>query len=390
MQPLQTGQMTSRERVLAAMQGQPVDRVPVMLLLNPHTAVRMSAGDFPGPGFSANLLSRIFWGLFPKDMGGSELARFLPLTMLGYAHSDYPLHLGADVAIPVSGLPDDVRDFKIQKGKVTVRDLFGATRGVGQVYADVIDPPIKSVADLKTYRFPDTKDPRRYDGIRAYRKAHPEACLLTESFGVQDLPASQLWTMDGMMMAYYDYPDEVHAFQQRMEEWAIEHAVNGIRAGADVAIIYDDYGANGRPMISMKMWEAFTLPHLRRIVAAIHEAGGLVMLHSCGYQMPFLKYYTEIGLDALQTFQPKAGNDLEKAVAEYGDRLTFVTGIDIQLGEMMTPEQLRTDILCRYKIGKAKNRLILGTTHEMQYTMPRENIRIILETVREIQNGAHG
>jgi len=31
-----------------------------------------------------------------------------------------------------------------------------------------------------------------------------------------------------------------------------------VKAGADVVLIYDDYGYTDRPLISMKMWKEFT------------------------------------------------------------------------------------------------------------------------------------
>jgi uroporphyrinogen-III decarboxylase len=140
-------------------------------------------------------------------------------------------------------------------------------------------------------------------------------------------------------------------------------------------------------MISLEMWKEFTLPHLKRIIAAIHNEGGLAMLHSCGFQMPLLSYYPEIELDALQTFQPKAGNELDIAYPRFGDKLTFVTGIDIQLGELMSSDQMKKDIIKNYQIGKTKNRFILGTTHELQFTMLDENMKTIFETVADIQTG---
>jgi uroporphyrinogen decarboxylase len=137
------------------------------------------------------------------------------------------------------------------------------------------------------------------------------------------------------------------------------------------------------------MWKEFSWPYLRRMVDAAHEAGALCMLHSCGYQMPLLPYYAEAGIDLLQSFQPKAGNDLAQALREYGDRLGFVTGIDIQRGESMRPDELRDEILANWRIGRGK-RFILGTTHEIQYTMPLANVGAILATAREIRAGQHG
>jgi uroporphyrinogen-III decarboxylase len=138
------------------------------------------------------------------------------------------------------------------------------------------------------------------------------------------------------------------------------------------------------------MWETLTYPHLKRFVQAAHESGALFMLHSCGYQMPFLEYYVAAGVDVLQSFQPKAGNDFETAYDRYGDRLAFATGIDIQQGEAMSPQALRESILQSYRTGQRKGRHILAMTHMLQYTMPLDNVHVIFDTVAEIQQGVHG
>jgi uroporphyrinogen decarboxylase len=192
-----------------------------------------------------------------------------------------------------------------------------------------------------------------------------------------------------MMMALMDHPEKVRAFFKKFGDWSVEITRKSVEAGADVILIYDDYGSTGRTQISPRMWREFTLPQLKRIIDAAHEAGAAAMLHSCGYVMPLLQDFVDAELDILQSFQPKAGNDLEKAIAAFGDQLTFNTGIDIQLGELMTPQELKADILRQYKIGKQKNRLILGTIHNLQYTMSEANYRILFETVAEIQAGEH-
>jgi len=97
----------------------------------------------------------------------------------------------------------------------------------------------------------------------------------------------------------------------------------------------------------------------------------------------------EAELDILQSFQPMAGNDFQTAHQKFGDRLTFCTGVDVQRGEMMTPEALRDDILRAYRIGGRNGRHILGFTHMLQYTMPAENVETILGTLREIQQRLH-
>jgi uroporphyrinogen decarboxylase len=386
-----TSGMTSRERVLAAIEGKPIDRVPVMYWPNCHAAARLVAELYPSRSRLINAAARFFWRKFKNggEMDAKEIWRALPLVLSPWAVSDYALDLGSDIAEVPYGDAAYWGKLYRENGTIRVRDNAGSIRGIGGIYLEVIEPGIKSIRDLVNFQFNPALEDRHYDRIRKFRSRHPEACICASNFGVQDLPATQFWNMESMLMAMIDYPDEVKAFQQRMADCMIGIGVREVRAGTDLIFIYDDYGYTDRTLISMPMWKEFTYPHLRRMIAAFHEEGAKVMLHSCGYQMPFLPYYAEAGLDVLQTFQPKAGNDFAKAYAEYGDRLTFNTGIDIQLGEMMTPAELREDVLRSYHIAGRKGRHILGMTHMLQYTMPLENMRTLFDTVRGIQDGRY-
>jgi uroporphyrinogen decarboxylase len=384
-------QMSPRERVMAAIEGKPIDRVPVMYWLNPHAAVRMMAEYKPAQSRLWNLVAKRMWKKFRQggEMDAREIWRALPLLYTVYANNSYALELGADMAQVPYGTAKYWGKVYRENGRIRAKDVFGATRGMGGIYLDVIEPGVKNADDLANLPLPDATGDDMYAPIRKFRKEHPDACIFTDNFGVQDLPTSQIWEMSKMMMAMIDYPDKVKKFQQRFGDYMIDIGIRSIRAGADLIFMYDDYGYTGRTLISMDMWKEFTFPHLKRMIAAFHEEGGKVMLHSCGFQMPFLPYYMEAELDVLQAFQPKAGNDFAEAYHEYGDRLTFNAGIDVQQGESMTPEQLKRDIIGACRIGGLNGRHILGMTHMLQYTMPMENMRAIFETVREIQQGLH-
>ena len=287
--------MTPQERVHAAAKGLPIDRVPVMYWLNPHMAARLMAGFQPGRSRVWNLAARYLWKRFSAggEFHARELWRALPLLLDEYANSSYCLELGADVALQPIGTSSYVRRLYRKNGRLRVQDAFGSVRGMGGIYLDVIQPAIKGVNDLKDYWFPDFTDDKHYAGIRKLRQAHPGASILIETFGVQDLFSTQIWEMSQFMLALYDYPDEVIEFQRRFADWAIDIARRGVRAGADVVFIYDDYGYTERPLISMKMWKEFTYPHLKRIIEAVHDAGALAMLHSCGFQISPLDRLSE-------------------------------------------------------------------------------------------------
>jgi uroporphyrinogen-III decarboxylase len=383
--------MTSRERVRATVQGLPVDRVPVMTWLNPHAACRMMAEFQPATDEIRNAACRSAWENFSEKRGGlpEDIRAFMPLLYSGFANREYALDIGSDLAalgIPIADIGQKISG---DGEPLRIRDAFGSIRGMSSVYLEVLEPAVQSIEDLVELQLPDVSAEMPYQEIRRFRAEHPEACLYGESFGAQDLPSTNLWEMSQFMLALYDYPDEVKDFQRRFNEQMIAMSRKMVEAGADVIVIYDDYGTARAPLTSMEMWKEFTYPHLKKHIEAVHDAGALAMLHSCGHQMPFLEHYVEAELDILQSFQPKAGNDFQRAYEDYGDRLTFCTGIDVQRGEMMTPQELREDILRSYRVGGRKGRHILGYTHMLQYTMPAENLETLLLTVREIQQGLH-
>jgi len=386
--------MTSRERVLATIRGQQVDRVPVMYWLNPHTTCRLIAEHQPARSRPITMLARILWKRFRQggEFDAGVWARAAPLLLEEYGNGDYVLELGADVAILSPGLISPtsfISSIRREDGHLRVRGPFGTGMMLGGIYMDPVEPAVLQIEDLARLRLPEVRE-QHFAAIKRFRRSHPDTCLLVEVVSFQQVLCDYILGAAPFMLGLYDYPNEIKAFLERLADWLIGIVRFAAAAGADIAYLQDDYGSTGRPLISMKMWQEFTYPHLKRMVEAAHGAGVPFMLHSCGYQMPFLEYYVEAGVDALQSFQPKAGNDLAAAYQQVGDRLAFATGIDIQRGEWMTAQELREEILRSYEIGKRAGRHILAMTHMMQYSMPAENVRTIFETVRAIQAGEFG
>ena len=382
--------MTSRERVFAAAKGQPVDRVPVFMFLNPHACCRMIAKYQPLKKPGLNLLARFLWQRFHKggELKAHEIWRALPLLLDGYpfnAALEYSFQLGADMTVVGHDL---LRNIRLKQGHLVIKDFYGVERSLGSgIYADGIEPVIKDVAQIKDYIFPDFRDEAGYAGIRKYRKLYPDKSICAGVCGAFDFPQASVFGIERMMVYLVDYPDEMQAFMRRWTDNEIVAVQRSVKAGADTVLIYDDYGYNNRTFLSPRMWKSCVYPHLKRLTDAVHEEGALALLHSCGYQMPLVDSYVEAGIDMLQAFQPLAGNDFAAAYEKHGDMLTFVTGIDTQRGETLSPQEYREDILKVYKIGITKPRFVLGMTHMLQFTMPLENIRVIFDTLAEIKSG---
>jgi len=392
---IEKAQMSSRERVHATARGLPVDRVPVFIWIEAHAGARMMAEFRPSRNWSWNLLARFFWKRFRAGgtFNSREIWRIAPLYFDVHTFNcanAYALELGSDIVLASHSTPWQYTKYLYRDGHILFKDLYGVTRGMGSgIYPDMVRPAINEIKDLETYRFPDFRDERRYNIFRKYRKAFPDKSIAAEVWGTQDFTATSLFGMEKFMMFLVDYPEEMKKFMERWADHHIEAVRRSVAAGADLVMIEDDYGYDQRPLISPRMWKEFTYQHLKRLSDAVHETGALTILHSCGFQMPFLEHYVQAGIDMLHAFQPMAGNDFKAAHEKFGDQLTFITGIDIQRGEMMSAGQLKQDMVNSYRIGGRKGHHVLGTTHEIQYTMPGPNLRAIFETLDEIQQGRY-
>lgn len=387
--------MTSRERFLAASRGLPVDRMPVFYWLNPHGCCKLIARYQNYKGWLWNIGGHLMWALFHKtgELNAPYLFRLMPLGMEFYTFNvaaEYAFQLGSDMGMFQHSTPYRFARLGFHQGSVVFKDVYGVIRSMGSgIYQDMHDAPIKGVDDLRTYKFPDLKDETRYNVFRKMRRKYPDKCLASEVFGPFDLPEESLFGTERYLTMLVDYPEEMQDFLKHWTDNEIHVIRNSVKAGVDVIFIADDYGYNNRTFLSPRMWKNMIYPHLKNLIDAAHEAGVPVVLHSCGYQMTLLDFYVEAGLDMLHSFQPMAGNDLAAAYTKYGDKLTFITGIDTQRGDTMTPQEYKEDILRAYRIGREKNRFVLGTTHEMQFTMPDANAKTIFDTVAEIHAGRY-
>lgn len=386
--------MTSRERVLATLKGLPVDRAPVFYWLNPHATCRMIAEVQAARSAPITWLARRLWKRFRAqgELDGGEWTRGLPLLFEEYGNGEYALQLGADISVQSPALTSPsafATSVRKRGGRLTFKGPLDIPMGLAGVYVFPLEPIVSDPRDLARLELPPVTD-AQFAAVTRFCKAHPDVCVACEVLSFQQLLCDYIMGMEPFMLGLYDYPQEIAAFLHRLADWVVELIRHAARTGASLLLFADDYGMTGRPLISMRMWNEFTYPHLKRFIAVAHEEGVAFMLHSCGYQVSFLPYYVEAGLDILHSFQPKAGNNFAAAYAQYGDRLAFATGIDIQRGETMTAQELRQEILDNYAIGKSHGRHVLGTTHMVQYSMPLENLMAVLGTVQEIRAGLHG
>jgi uroporphyrinogen decarboxylase len=135
------------------------------------------------------------------------------------------------------------------------------------------------------------------------------------------------------------------------------------------------------------MFRTLLLPRLMRRWGAVRDyldrvnPACQIMLHSCGSVRRFIPDLIEAGIQILDPVQPKAANmDALELKREFGDRLTFHGGIDIQqVLPFGSKEEVAEEVLrCIQAFGPGGG-YILSPSHNIQADTPPENIAAMCE-----------
>lgn len=181
-------------------------------------------------------------------------------------------------------------------------------------------------------KMPDPESDPQFEVLAAQaRQARADDRYLL--FGWWRLFFERPWAIRGMqnlLMDYYLYPDQVHRLHSALCDLYIRYIERSIRAfRPDGFWTSDDLGHQTQLFMRPEIFRTFLKPYYARIGETLAEHQIHWWLHSCGNNTDILDDLAETGLDVFHPVQK--GTMDEVAVArQFGDRLTFLVGIDVQ------------------------------------------------------------
>jgi uroporphyrinogen decarboxylase len=149
----------------------------------------------------------------------------------------------------------------------------------------------------------------------------------------------------------------------------------------DSVFWYDDMGYKNQPFFSNEVYADLLQPAHKRAIDWAHNHGIPAHLHCCGYVMGRVPQLVDIGLDALNPIEIKAGNDLKKLKKDYGDKLVFHGGADALY--MDKPDKILPYIEEMLPIVKQNGGYIFSTDHSIPNTVSLENYRAVVDAVKK-------
>ncbi len=126
---------------------------------------------------------------------------------------------------------------------------------------------------------------------------------------------------------------------KQMSDYSIAVAEHLIQEGGTYIYMTNDLGFKGRTIISPRMFREFFKPYIEKFCRRVHQLGGKVMMHSCGYVGDLLDDVVETGIDALHPIEKEAGNDIVEIKRKYGKKLILVGNVGIPLMTHGTPKE---------------------------------------------------
>jgi uroporphyrinogen decarboxylase len=247
---------------------------------------------------------------------------------------------------PLERYPEDTRMLWVQPLDVQAMNLSWEFSSEGAHDARcVLDDWAK--LDEFVAKMPDPDNDPQFDAlIDQARQARSQDRYLL--FGWWLLFFERPWAIRGMqnlLMDYYLEPENVHRLNEALCNLYCRYIERSIQElSPDGFWTSDDLGHQTQLFMRPEIFRSFLKPYYARVGALLKQHKVHWWLHSCGNNTAILGDLIETGLDVFHPVQK--GTMDEVAVAKtYGDRLTFLVGIDVQHAlQEMDPDGVRREV----------------------------------------------
>lgn len=361
--------MTSRDRVLCALNHEEPDRVPIFFGTSGVTTMNTAAYDRFKAHLGLRTQTQSFWrALQYATLDEEVMAQF---------HSDgRPLIPGP----APSALNQDLAP-----------DRFVDAWGIawqsqpGNHYYDIARHPLcdASVDDLNHYDWPDLVHPSRFTGLKEKARAIRESGHAVVALsGIS--PFEYSYMLRGMDRWFLDLGSDhgfVHALMRKLTHLmrsATEKLLDEAGEYIDVLVTGDDLGSQKAPLLSTAMYRQLVKPYHSELFRAIKTCShAKIFYHSDGNVYPLLNDLIEIGIDILNPVHVSAKDmgDTARLKREFGGRLAFCGAIDTQsILPYGTPDEVRAEVRRRIKDLAPGGGYILASVHCIQPDVPPENV----------------
>lgn len=348
--------MTSRERVRTALAHKEADRIPI--------------SDSP-------------WGATINRWRLEGMPAEIPVDeYFGYEFAGF----GADLSprFPVKIVQKD-------ETYIIETNSYGGMRKNFRDYSttpEVIDWPVKSKEDWEKIKPRLEPHYTRVDWVSlrtGFQRAREDGKYINYCAAIgYDLYQSYLKSED-LLVAMVTDPEWVREMFMTNAEMVVAMAKMMMESGFDFdgAFLFNDMGYRNASLFSPQTYRKTTLEADTMMCSFFHDHGMPVMLHSCGCVKELIPHLIEAGFDCLQPLEVKAGMDLVELKQAYGDRLTFMGGIDVRAMADPDPSVIEKEISTKIPPAKKGGGYIYHSDHSVPKNVSFAQYKRVIELVHQ-------
>ena len=332
-------QMTPRERVLAALNRQPVDRTPTCNPTSIATVELMDLVDAP----------------FPQANREPELMARLAAT----GHTE----LGFDTIMPV---------FSIIQESSAVGCKIQWEQKDNWPTVKMREPIWESLEEI---RIPDDylQHPDAtcvIEAIKILKREYPDVAIIGKTMGPWSL-AYHCMGVESFLLMSLDDPDQTKRILDKLKQITIEFGVAQIDAGADALTLPDH--ATG-DLVSGEYYERY----LRELhIEFVEKIPIPLILHICGRTVDRMEYISQTGMAA---FHYDSKNKPQESIDITGDRISLVGNINNpETLFSKGPDAVRDEVISNLEAGIQ----LIGPECAIPLQTSIQNLTVIPKTVKE-------
>jgi len=157
-----------------------------------------------------------------------------------------------------------------------------------------------------------------------------------------------------------------------------------IRPGQDGVFMQQDMGTTKGPFISPQMFRGFCFEAMRERVQRVRSLGYQVVMHNCGNNRPLIPMFIEAGVQCYQSLQTIPEMEIGGLKRDFGDRLCLWGGIPVEHLVMGTPDDIRRDVRQALERGARGGGFILGPSQSIAYGTKYDNFMALLDEFHKL------
>lgn len=378
--------MTSRERVLAVLNHDVPDRVPIIIGVSNATGIKMDT--YQGIKALENIQAPDEYIYQWPELG---TARIDEETMQ---------RLRSDVR----GVRDNHPAETLERNQNRApHSPFIDSWGSGQMEVSPGEwfpgiHPLKeatTIQEIEDYPgWPDMSDPSRIAHVRdcaaALAEANQYAIMATPWLLFPLERAFAMQGMDTFLLNLAIYPDFAKALLEKIAQLCkdlMDPFLKELGDDVDIIKIGDDLGTQDSLLMSPDMYREILKPIHADYIAFIKErTSAKLFFHTDGDVVPLIDDFIEMGVDILNPIQTSAGkmSDLAGLKKRFGKNIIFCGGIDTQrVLPNGTPEEVRDEVKRVMRLLGEGGGYMVSSVHTIMNDVPPENVLAMVDAVEE-------